>query len=203
MYPEFGPTNQCSLEGHKNYERMTTQQSHSAESKAKGALEAIRKVEDGSESSIESREVAIQALNELGQPNTMVKRFLVYVPAQVPLTNEEKLRDPFAVCATCGRLFLEGNGDEYMSQCLKAKPDQATGISRIFARDPHLGFAVLDTVGGGYGWPTLRPLLALQLAWDIRFFLHLASRKVRVAGMISVPDQWRMVRSAGHMGMAG
>jgi hypothetical protein len=60
---------------------MTTQPSHSAESKAKGALEAIHKVEDASESSIESREVAIQALSELGQPNTMVKRFLVYVPA--------------------------------------------------------------------------------------------------------------------------
>ena len=54
-------------------------------------------VVDATESSIESRESAMQALHELGRPNTPLTGLLVYVPAQVPLTDEAKQQDPFAL----------------------------------------------------------------------------------------------------------
>jgi hypothetical protein len=64
------------------------------------ASEAL-KVVDATDSSIESREEAICALGELGQPDAMIKGLLIYVPAPAPLTDEAKQRDPFALYAAC------------------------------------------------------------------------------------------------------
>ena len=55
------------------------------------------RVVDAMESSIESRETAMQALHELGRPNTPLTGLLVYVPAQAPLTDEAKQQAPFAL----------------------------------------------------------------------------------------------------------
>src|SRR5262245_16397476 len=134
------------------------------------ASETLRVV-DATESSIESREQAMQALHELGRPNTSLTGLLVYVPAQVPLTDEAKQQDPFALYAVCGSLFPESDGDDYQSLCLKAQPDHATAIRHIFAQDPHPSFAVIDAVGGGLGWPSLRALLGVESARDILFAL--------------------------------
>src|SRR5437016_6185841 len=70
------------------------------------------KVVDATESSIDSREAAIQALSALGRPRPLLKGLLVYVPARAPLTDEEKQRDPFALYAAAGSVFPEGDGDE-------------------------------------------------------------------------------------------
>jgi len=67
-----------------------------------------RKVVDATESSIESREAAIRILGELGQPNSALQELLVYVPARVPLTDEAKQADPFALYAACGSLSRKG-----------------------------------------------------------------------------------------------
>ncbi|MCL6559446.1 MAG: PglZ domain-containing protein, partial [Firmicutes bacterium] len=129
------------------------------------------RVIDASESSIESREAALQALGELGQPNTTLKGMLVYVPARVPLTDEEKQRDPFALYMVCGSVFPDSDGDEYINLCLTAKPDHATQIRRIFSENPDPPFAVIDAVGGGTGWPNLQALLGVESARDILFAL--------------------------------
>ena len=138
------------------------------------ASETLRVV-DATESSIESRESAMQAFHELGRPHTPLTGLLVYVPAQVPLTDEAKQQDPFALYAVCGSLFPEGDGDEYLSLCLKAQPDHATAIRQIFAQDPNPSFAVIDAVGGGLGWPNLRALLGVESARDILFALLVPS----------------------------
>ena len=138
------------------------------------ASETLRVV-DATESSIESRESAMQALHELGRPNTPLTGLLVYVPAQVPLTDEAKQQDPFALYAVCGSQFPDGDGDEYQSLCLKAQPDHATAIRQIFAQDPNPSFAVIDAVGGGLGWPNLRALLGVESARDILFALLVPS----------------------------
>src|SRR5690554_2495522 len=78
------------------------------------AADEIRVIDAG-ESSIESREAALQALKELGQPNPILKGMLVYVPARAPLTDEEKQRDPFALYMVCGSVFPDGDGDEYIN----------------------------------------------------------------------------------------
>ena len=126
---------------------------------------------DASESSITSRSESMGALQSMGQPNTKLEGLLVYVPAKAPITDEDKQRDPFAIYGVTGSIFPESDGDEYQSLCLKAKPDHATEIRRIFANDPNPKFAVIDAVGGGGGWPTLQALLKVESARDILFEL--------------------------------
>jgi hypothetical protein len=130
-----------------------------------------RWVIDASESSIESRAAALAALRELGLPNTALKELLVYVPAKAPVTDEDRQRDPFALYAACGAIFPEGDGDEYLSLCLRYKADHATEIRRIFGDNPNPSFDVIDAVGGGAGWPQLRTLLHVDSARDILFAL--------------------------------
>lgn len=147
-----------------------------------------RRVIDASETSIESREQTITALQALGEPHPKLKGLLVYIPARVPLTDEEKQRDPFAVVATCGAVFPDGDGDEYQSLCLKAKADHATEIRRIFAENPSPTFAVIDALGGGGGWPTLQALLQVESARDILFALLAPSDSQKEA--LKSQDTW-------------
>jgi hypothetical protein len=129
------------------------------------------RVIDTSESSITSRFAALDALNEFGQPNPSLEGILIYVPAKAPVTDEEKQRDPFAIYGACGAVFPEGDGDEYLSLCLKARADYATEIRRIFKDNPNPSFAVIDAIGGGAGWPNLQALLKVESARDILFAL--------------------------------
>jgi hypothetical protein len=129
------------------------------------------KVVDAGQSSIASREEALQALQGLGQPQTTLEGLLVYVPANPPESDEERQKDPFALYTVCGSVFPDGAGDAYMHLCLKAKPDQASEIRRIFTQDPTPAFAVIDAVGSGKGWPNLEVALQVQSANDILFAL--------------------------------
>jgi hypothetical protein len=124
-------------------------------------------VVDASESSIQSREAAMRALGALGRSDGGPRELLIYVPARTPGSDEERQQDPFSVYTACGSVFPEGDGDEYLSVCLKAKPDHGTEIRRIFEESPNPPFAVIDKVGGGLGWPTLRALLGAESARDI------------------------------------
>ena len=128
-------------------------------------------VVDASNSSITSRESALKALKDLGRPNTDLEGLLVYVPTKAPEAEEDKQRDPFALYTVCGSVFPDGAGDAYMHLCLKAKPDHATEIRRIFSQDPTPSFAVIDAVGGGKGWPNLQVALEVESANDILFAL--------------------------------
>jgi hypothetical protein len=69
----------------------------------------------------------------------------------------------------------------YPSLCLKAKPDYTTEIRRLFGQDPWPSFVLIDNVGGGLQWPTLRTLLQTESARDILFALLVPSAKQREA----------------------
>ena len=129
------------------------------------------KVIDASNSSITSRADALEALKNLGSPNTDLEGLLVYVPTKAPDAEEDKQKDPFSIYTVCGGVFPDGAGDAYMHLCLKAKPDHATEIRRIFSQDPIPSFAVIDAVGGGKGWPNLQVALKVESANDILFAL--------------------------------
>jgi hypothetical protein len=133
-------------------------------------------VVDASESSIEAREAAMFALAMIGHPNRP-KELLVYVPAKPPVTDEERQADPFAVYAACGAVFPDGDGDRYESLCLKAKPDHATEIRRLFSENPAPPFALIDNVGGGLSWPTLRTSLGVESAREIILALIVPTAK--------------------------
>jgi hypothetical protein len=133
-------------------------------------------VVDAGESSIEARGAAMLALASLCKPDHP-KELLVYVPAKPPVTDEERQVDPFAVYAACGAIFPSGDGDGYESICLKAKPDNATEIRRLFAENPSPSFALIDNVGGGLSWPTLRTCLHAESAREIILALLVPSPK--------------------------
>lgn len=139
------------------------------------------RVIDTSESSITSRAIALEALIEFGQPNPALEGVLVYIPAEPPLTDEDKQHDPFAIYGACGAVFPDGDGDEYLSLCLKARADFATEIRRIFKDNPNPSFAVIDAIGGGAGWPNLQALLKVESARDILFALLAPSEGQREA----------------------
>jgi len=124
---------------------------------------------DASESSIESRETAIQSLMELGKQNSKIKGMLIYIPAKAPMEDEEKQRDPFSLYMVCGRVFPdpEIDSDEYLNLCLAAKPDQSTEIRRIFKANANPSFALIDALGAGTGWPNLQTLLGVESARNI------------------------------------
>jgi hypothetical protein len=145
-------------------------------------------VVDASESSIESRETAVRTFVSLGRGETGPKELLVYVPVRAALTDEERQADPFAAYTVCGAVFPSGDGDEYLSLCLKAKPDHATEIRRLFEQDPSPSFALIDNVGGGLQWPTLRTLLQAESGRDILFALLVPSTKQREA--LQADEAW-------------
>jgi hypothetical protein len=145
-------------------------------------------VVDATESSIESREQALAMLQALGQPGAKIENMLVYVPANPPLTDEDKQHDPFAIYGACGAVFPEGDGDEYLSLCLRAKADQATEIRRIFAESSSPSFDVIDAVGGGAGWPNLQATLKVESARDIVFALLAPTDKQLKA--LKASDAW-------------
>jgi hypothetical protein len=132
-----------------------------------------RKVVDATESSILARADAIQALNELGAHS--IEQLLVYVPAPKPLEDEDKQKDPYALYGACGSVFPNGDGDNYLSICLKAKPDHATQVRALFEQDSNPSFAVIDAIGGGLSWPNLRATLKVESTRDILFSLLVPS----------------------------
>ncbi len=126
------------------------------------------RVIDAADSSIESREAALAALREVGHPKAALQGVLVYVPARRPETDEQRQRDPFSIYAACGAIFPQDDGDEYLSLCLRARPDHATAIRQIFANAPSgPSFAVIDAIGGGVSWPQLRATLKVESAREI------------------------------------
>jgi len=128
-----------------------------------------RIVIDAGESSIESREAALATLHKLGEQHSPLEWMLVYVPAKRPERIEQRQIDPFALYEACGAAFpkIGDDGDEYMSICLRAKPDYTTEIRRLFNDNPSPSFAMVDAIGAGLSWPQLQATLKVESAPDI------------------------------------
>ena len=126
-------------------------------------------VVDASESSIISRAEAIEALSALGRNE--IESLIIYVPTTKPIEEEEKQKDPFALYSACGAVFPDGDGDTFLSLCLKAKPDHQTQVRAVFGKNETPGFAVIDAIGGGLSWPSLRGILRVESTRDILFAL--------------------------------
>lgn len=123
---------------------------------------------DASESSIESRNIALMTLRDLGRSNSMLEGMLIYVPSKPPETDEQKQIDPFALYSECGALFPRDDGDQYLSLCLRARPDYSTEIRQIFTSSGGPpSFSVVDAIGGGIGWPQLRTVLGAESGREI------------------------------------
>jgi hypothetical protein len=124
-------------------------------------------VVDASGSSILAREAALRAWLALGATGKGERQLLVYVPTPKPAEPHEQARDPLWVFAVGGAVFPDGDADEYLELCLKAKPEHAERVRALFEQDPNLSFETLDALDAGADWPKLRSLLGVQSAREI------------------------------------
>jgi len=145
-------------------------------------------VVDASESSIESREAAMAALPQVVRQDDGHRDLLIYVPAPPPLTDEAKQVDPFAAYGAIGAVFPDRDSHSYLSLCLRAKPDHDEAIRRLFDEDPAPPFALIDGLGGGLDWPTLRHLLGAESGRDI--LLALLAPNDRQSQALKDSDAW-------------
>lgn len=143
---------------------------------------------DATEDGLDSRIAALRELRLFGTLNTNKEGVLVYVPVRAPITDEEKQLDPFALYSACGGIFPDGAGDAYEQICLRAKPDHATGIRKVFAENPSPSFAVIDAIDAGSNWPSLRALLKASSANEIA--LALLSPTSLQEGALKNSDTW-------------
>lgn len=152
------------------------------------AADKVRVI-DASESSIESRETALVALREVGQPKAPLEGLLIYLPTKRPQTDEQKQADPFALYAECGAVFPQDDGDEYLSLCLRARPDHATEIRLAFTRSPAgPSFAVIDAIGGVVSWPQLQATLGVESGREI--LVALLAPSASQADALKGQDGW-------------
>jgi hypothetical protein len=126
-----------------------------------------RVIIDTCESSITSREEAISSFLKVGRNE--IEHLLIYVPKAKPIEEEEKQKDPFAMYSVAGAVFPEGDGDSYLSICLKAKPDFSSQIRAVFVENSNPAFSVIDAIGDGLGWPILQGALSVESTRDILF----------------------------------
>ncbi len=156
---------------------------------AEMAEERVRVI-DASESSIRSRQEAIVSLGEIAKTKRDFDALLIYVPQPIPETDEAKQVDPFSVFGETGAVFPNDDGDDYLSLCLRAKPDHMTAVRRVFEQsDGDPTFSVIDAIGGGINWPQLRSILKVESAGEILFSLLAPDADQSKA--LLVQDNWR------------
>ncbi len=134
-------------------------------------------VVDATESSLESRQTALESLAKLGEPNSAIEGLLIYIPAKKPVEEEEKLIDPFSIYAAAGAVFPENTEDEYLQLCLKMKLEYSAEIRQLFKENAQPSFAMIDAVGGGVNFPQLRAILGVESAREILLVLLAPTEK--------------------------
>ncbi|OQX18969.1 MAG: hypothetical protein BWK76_05975 [Desulfobulbaceae bacterium A2] len=122
------------------------------------------RVIDASLSVIEQRELAAEALNALAEGQ--IHQLVIWVPAKPPQEAADRQSDPFAVFATVGAVFPQGDGDNYAAICRLAKPDHVPEINRLF-EEGEPSFELVDALDEGGSWPKLKTLLHAGSAREI------------------------------------
>ena len=145
-------------------------------------------VVDAAASGIESREACLRGLSRLCSTDGGLEGFIIYVPTERSLSDEDLQSDPFSLYARCGAVFPEGAADDLEQICLRAKPSHATEIRRLFAGGSRPSFGAIDAVGIGIGWPRLRAMLGAEAPGAILFSLLCPNEVQRKA--LESDDQW-------------
>ena len=117
------------------------------------------KVIDAQASIIDARSAAALALADLGARR--IDTMIIWTPTPRPLTDEGKKLDPFAAVAAVGEVFPAGAGDSYKALCLRARPENAVGIQRLFEGQEAPSFALINALGGSTQFVQLQAALGL------------------------------------------
>jgi len=119
---------------------------------------------DAALSVIEQRESATEALNALA--DGQIHHLVLWVPTKPPQDATDRQGDPFAVFASIGAVFPQGDGDNYAALCRLAKPDHVPEINRLF-EEGEPSFELIDALDEGGSWPKLKTLLHAGSAREI------------------------------------
>jgi len=84
-------------------------------------------------------------------------RMLVYVPFPAPLTQQDKLMDPFYIFSFGGSVFPHDAADKFENLCKACFADKEQKITELFAQEIP-DFDTLDALGGGNTWAKLQTL---------------------------------------------
>tara|TARA_R110002049_G_C9176502_1_gene562795 strand:- start:2181 stop:4712 length:2532 start_codon:yes stop_codon:yes gene_type:complete len=146
-------------------------------------------VVDASERGIESREQALDSFVSLScSGGNGPTELVIYIPTNPPKSDHDRVNDPYASYTAGGGMFPDGDGDEYLSLCLKAKPDHASEIRRLFQENSQPSFELVDNIGGGVGYPMLRTLLKVDSARNI--LLGLLAPSDQQKGSLKGNEAW-------------
>jgi len=123
---------------------------------------------NGSASTIQGREQAMDAWRALAKSPENSKRLLVYLPIARPRTEETKQRNPYQIFAIGGAEFPQDDGDEFQALCHKASPEQVTEIDRLFAAGMPDFETINNLIDSTHSeWPKLRTLLKANSSSEI------------------------------------
>lgn len=129
---------------------------------ARSAASDKIRVIDASDSVVEAREAAMEAVMSLGAQPEKASSVLVYVPGVPPTDDEARASDFFSALAAAGDFFPNGDGDSYLNLCLGAKPDFGTRVRELFAGGEP-SFEAVDAIGDGGGrFPRLKTELGCE-----------------------------------------
>ena len=132
------------------------------------AADKVRVI-DTSESSIESREAALLALREVGQPNAPLEGVLIYVPTKRSETDEQKQADSIRPVRRM-RCSVPTRRWRRIPESLPARQFRITRprfVKCLPGLPPGPTFAVIDAIGGGVSWPQLRASLRVESGREI------------------------------------
>ena len=89
--------------------------------------------------------------------------------------------------AEVGSVFPDGDDDEYIEICRRAKRDHVAEINRLF-KEGVPAFEVVDALEEGGSWPKLKTLLQAGSSKDI--LIGLLSPSEEQAGALKADEAW-------------
>ena len=108
------------------------------------------------ETVIEPRERAIQGLQDLAKGD--INHLVIWIAGKSPAEPQDKIQDLFSVLSSVGRIFPEGDGDQFRSLCHRAFPTHHHDIEQLFQQGEPT-FEIIDALEGGTKYPQLSALL--------------------------------------------
>ena len=116
---------------------------------------------------ITARELALEALVELGQDTSHSSSLVLYLPRPRPLDQDAVCLDPFTPFVLTGGVFPDGDGDSYFALCQRFLPEQASAIEEIFQHGEPTFLEINSLVTGANDSPVLSGLLRADGTRDL------------------------------------
>lgn len=114
-------------------------------------------------------------------------RMLVYVPFAAPLTQQDKLMDPFYIFSFGGSVFPHDAADKFENLCKACFADKEQKITELFAQEVP-DFDTLDALGGGNTWAKLQSLTGGKSEKEI--LIVLLAPNIKQEGLLSKDKTW-------------